>query len=100
MSEVTVKMLASEIETPVDRLLQQFQSAGIQKSADDQVSQEEKQMLLAHLKREHGDDGSTPTRLTLQRKKRSTLSVSGAGGKSKDVQVEVRKNELTSNEAI
>ncbi len=91
MSEVTVKALASEIETPVERLLQQFQDAGIKKSADDSVSQEEKQTLLTHLKREHGDDGSTPTRLTLQRKKRSTLSVSGAGGKSKDVQVEVRK---------
>ncbi len=91
MSEVTVKALASEIDTPVERLLKQFQDAGIQKSADDQVSQDEKQTLLTHLKREHGDDGSAPTRLTLQRKKRSTLSVSGAGGKSKDVQVEVRK---------
>ncbi|WP_407332257.1 translation initiation factor IF-2 [Enterovibrio sp. 27052020O] len=91
MSEVTVKALASEIDTPVDRLLKQFQDAGIQKSAEDSVSQDEKQTLLTHLKREHGDDGSAPTRLTLQRKKRSTLSVSGAGGKSKDVQVEVRK---------
>ncbi|MBE1277524.1 translation initiation factor IF-2 [Enterovibrio baiacu] len=91
MSEVTVKALASEIDTPVERLLKQFQDAGIQKSADDSVSQDEKQTLLSHLKREHGDDGSAPTRLTLQRKKRSTLSVSGAGGKSKDVQVEVRK---------
>ncbi|WP_325893792.1 translation initiation factor IF-2 [Grimontia sp. NTOU-MAR1] len=91
MSEVTVKALASEIDTPVERLLKQFQDAGIQKSADDNVSQDEKQTLLSHLKREHGDDGSAPTRLTLQRKKRSTLSVSGAGGKSKDVQVEVRK---------
>ncbi|PKF51890.1 translation initiation factor IF-2 [Enterovibrio nigricans] len=91
MSEVTVKALASEIDTPVERLLKQLQDAGIQKSADDNVSQDEKQTLLTHLKREHGDDGSAPTRLTLQRKKRSTLSVSGAGGKSKDVQVEVRK---------
>lgn len=91
MSEVTVKELASEIETSVERLLKQFQDAGIQKSSDDSISQDEKQTLLTHLKREHGDDGSAPTRLTLQRKKRSTLSVSGVGGKSKDVQVEVRK---------
>ena len=91
MSEVTVKALADEIDTPVDRLLKQLNDAGIQKTADDNVSQEEKQTLLTHLKREHGDDGSSPTRLTLQRKKRSTLSVSGAGGKSKSVQVEVRK---------
>jgi translation initiation factor IF-2 len=91
MSEVTVHTLAKEIDTPVDRLLKQFKEAGMQKSADDQVSQDEKQALLTHLKREHGDNGNAPTRLTLQRKKRSTLSVSGAGGKNKDVQVEVRK---------
>ncbi len=91
MSEVTVKTLAHEIDTSVDRLLAQFKDAGIEKSVDDVVSQEEKQTLLAHLKREHGDDGSAPTRLTLQRKKRSTLSVPSTGGKSKDIQVEVRK---------
>ncbi len=91
MSKVTVKTLAHEIDTSIDRLLKQFKDAGIEKSADDLVSQEEKQTLLAHLKREHGDDGNAPTRLTLQRKKRSTLSVSGAGGKSKDIQIEVRK---------
>ncbi|ATF10290.1 translation initiation factor IF-2 [Candidatus Enterovibrio altilux] len=91
MSEVTVKALANEIDTSVERLLKQFQDAGIQKSTDDSVSQNEKQTLLSHLKREHGNDGSAPIRLTLQRKKRSTLSVSGTGGKSKDVQVEVRK---------
>lgn len=29
MSEVTIKSLAAEIQTPVDRLLQQFADAGI-----------------------------------------------------------------------
>lgn len=91
MSEVTVKALASEIDTSVERLLEQFKDAGINKSPDDSISLDEKQTLLTHLKREHGDDGSAPTRLTLQRKKRSTLSGSGTGGKSKDIQVEVRK---------
>lgn len=94
MSEVTVKALAEEIGTPIDRLLQQFADAGISKKAEESVSQQEKQSLLAHLKKEHGGESSTgeaPTRLTLQRKTRSTLSVSGSGGKSKNVQVEVRK---------
>ncbi|PSW18951.1 translation initiation factor IF-2 [Photobacterium sanctipauli] len=94
MSEVTVKALAEEIGTPIDRLLQQFADAGISKKAEESVSQQEKQSLLAHLKKEHGGDssaGEAPTRLTLQRKTRSTLSVSGTGGKSKSVQVEVRK---------
>ncbi|MDX1303278.1 translation initiation factor IF-2 [Photobacterium sp.] len=93
MSEVTVKALAEEVGTPIDRLLQQFSDAGISKKAEDSVSQSEKQSLLSHLKKEHGGDsaGEAPSRLTLQRKTRSTLSVSGTGGKSKNVQVEVRK---------
>ena len=94
MSEVTVKALAEEIGTPIDRLLKQFADAGISKNAEESVSQQEKQTLLAHLKKEHGGDssaGEAPTRLTLQRKTRSTLSVSGSGGKNKSVQVEVRK---------
>jgi translation initiation factor IF-2 len=93
MSEVTVKALAAEVGTPIDRLLQQFSDAGISKKAEDNVSQTEKQSLLSHLKKEHGGESTdgTPTRLTLQRKTHSTLSVSGTGGKSKSVQVEVRK---------
>ena len=55
MSEVTVKALASEIDTSVERLLKQFEDAGITKAADDNVSQDEKQTLLSHLKREHGE---------------------------------------------
>jgi len=88
MTDVTVKTLAAEIQTSVDRLVQQFADAGIPKSADDSVTAQEKQTLLSHLNREHG---SAPDKLTLQRKTRSTLNVPGTGGKSKSVQIEVRK---------
>ncbi|VDZ86227.1 translation initiation factor IF-2 [Kluyvera intermedia] len=88
MTDVTVKSLAAEIQTSVDRLVQQFADAGIPKAADDSVSAQEKQTLLAHLNRENG---STPDKLTLQRKTRSTLNIPGTGGKSKSVQIEVRK---------
>ena len=88
MTDVTVKSLAAEIQTSVDRLVQQFADAGIPKSADDSVSAQEKQTLLAHLNRENG---SAPDKLTLQRKTRSTLNIPGTGGKSKSVQIEVRK---------
>lgn len=93
MTKLTVKALSEEIGTPVDRLLQQFSDAGINKKDGDSVSEGEKQSLLVHLKKEHGsaDESASPTRLTLQRKTRSTLSVAGTGGKSKDVQIEVRK---------
>ncbi|NDJ56218.1 translation initiation factor IF-2 [Enterobacteriaceae bacterium 4M9] len=88
MTDVTVKALAAEIQTSVDRLVQQFADAGIPKGADDSVTAQEKQTLLTHLNREHG---SGPDKLTLQRKTRSTLNIPGTGGKSKSVQIEVRK---------
>ncbi|BCN24962.1 MULTISPECIES: translation initiation factor IF-2 [Vibrio] len=93
MTQLTVKALSDEIGTPVDRLIEQLADAGMNKASSDNVTDEEKQKLLSHLKKEHGDKSgdSEPTRLTLQRKTRSTLSVNAGGGKSKDVQVEVRK---------
>ncbi len=88
MTDVTVKSLAAEIQTSVERLVQQFADAGIHKSETDSVTQQEKETLLTHLNREHG---STSSKLTLQRKTRSTLNIPGTGGKSKSVQIEVRK---------
>lgn len=92
MAEVSLTQLASDIDTPVDRLIQQFREAGMEKSGNDTVSETEKATLLAHLKKQHGaNDDKEPKRMTLQRKTISTLSVQGAGGKNKAVQVEVRK---------
>src|SRR5690606_1193614 len=92
MTQLTVKALSEEIGTPVDRLLEQLADAGMKKSGSDSVTEDEKQKLLSHLRKEHGEASTAePTRLTLQRKTRSTLSVNAGGGKSKNVQVEVRK---------
>ncbi|NIG98256.1 MAG: translation initiation factor IF-2 [Serratia symbiotica] len=87
-TDVTIKSLAAEIQTSVDRLVQQFADAGINKAESDAVTQQEKETLLAHLNHEHG---SVPNKLTLQRKTRSTLNIPSTGGKSKSVQIEVRK---------
>lgn len=87
----TVKSLAAEIQTSVERLVQQFADAGIKKGESDSVSQNEKETLLAHLNREQGGTAGQPSKLTLQRKTRSTLSVPVTGGKSKSVNIEVRK---------
>lgn len=89
MIDVTVKSLASEIQTPVDRLLQQFANAGIDKTAGDSVTQQEKETLLAYLNRDWG--GNAPNKLIVQRKTRSTLNIPSTGGKSRSVQIEVRK---------
>ena len=94
MAEVSVTQLANDIDTSVDRLIQQFADAGIRKTVDDMVNEDEKHSLLTHLKKQHGggDNDTEPKRMTLQRKTKSTLNVQGTGGKNKSVQVEVRKS--------
>ena len=91
MADITVAELAKEIGTPVDRLVSQLADSGVKKSATDAISQEEKEGLLGYLKKQHGDDSAAnPSKLTLNRKTKSTLTM-GHGSKAKSVNVEVRK---------
>lgn len=88
MTQVTVKELAQVVDTPVERLLLQMRDAGLpHTSAEQVVTDSEKQALLTHLKGSHGDRASEPRKITLQRKTTTTLKVGG----SKTVSVEVRK---------
>ncbi|MDX1725187.1 MAG: translation initiation factor IF-2 [Pseudomonas sp.] len=88
MTQVTVKELAQVVDTPVERLLQQMREAGLPHSSAEQVvTDNEKQALLAHLKNSHGVKVEEPRKITLQRKTTSTLRVAG----SKTISVEVRK---------
>ena len=93
MSEVTVKQFAETVGTPVERLLKQLQDAGLpHKNEDEAVSAEEKQALLAHLQQSHGSSDSGPKKVTLNRKKISTLKTGQRkAGRSVNVTVEVRR---------
>ncbi|MDT7525185.1 MULTISPECIES: translation initiation factor IF-2 [Idiomarinaceae] len=92
MEEVTLDKLAKDVGTTVDRLVQQFAEAGMKKQPGDAVTEDEKQALLTHLNKAHGGNGPTePAKMTLKRKEKSTLSIGGGPGRSKSVQVEVRK---------
>ncbi len=92
MADVTVSQLAETIETPVDRLLQQMQEAGLPHAkSDDVVSEEEKQTLLAHRKKAHGEDDAAPRKITLKRRTISTLKAGSGAARGRTVNVEVRK---------
>lgn len=92
MAEVTVAQLAEVVGIPVEKLLQQMRDAGLSHAeADQKVTDNEKQQLLVHLKQAHGAQAAEPKKITLKRKSVSTLKVSGTQGKSKTVNVEVRK---------
>ncbi len=91
MAEVTVKQLSETVGTPVDKLLAQMKDAGLSHSAEDEVvSDDDKQTLLTYLKGAHGGETDAPKKITLKRKKLSTLKSSSGQGK-KTVNVEVRK---------
>ena len=92
MAETTVQKLAELVGTPVDTLLTQMRDAGLpHKAADEGVSDEQKQQLLAHLRKSHGAADAEPKKITLTRKTTTTIKTTGNSGKSKTVAVEVRK---------
>jgi translation initiation factor IF-2 len=91
MAQVTVQQLAEVVGASAERLLTQMKEAGLPHTeAAEAVSDEDKQTLLAYLKRSHGESTDAPKRITLKRKTISTLKTSGSQGK-KTVNVEVRK---------
>jgi translation initiation factor IF-2 len=91
MAQVTVQQLAEVVGASVDRLLTQMKEAGLPHgAAEEAVSDEDKQTLLAFLKRSHGESEAAPKRITLKRKTLSTLRTPGSQGR-KTVNVEVRK---------
>ena len=91
MAEVTVSELAKSVGASEERLLTQMKEAGLKhKSADELVSDEEKQVLLDYLKNLHGAAPRDTKKITLKRKKVETLKTGATTG-NKTVNVEVRK---------
>ncbi len=89
MAEVTVKQLADDVGAPVDRLLRQFEEAGLSKrTAEDVVTDDEKQTLLAYLR---SSESASPRKVTLKRRTTTQLKTGGGGSRGKTVNVEVRK---------
>ena len=93
MASNNVAQFATELKMPADLLLTQLQSAGVQKnSTDDALSKEDKDRLLEHLRRSHGVVAdSEKKKITLTRKETTEIKQADATGKSRTIQVEVRK---------
>jgi translation initiation factor IF-2 len=97
MSDVTVAQFAEQLKVPVDRLISQLDRAGISVvGADDIVSEDAKMELLTFLRRSHGrnDDSSatlSPQKITLKRRSQTELRLGGMQGRSRTVNVEVRR---------
>jgi translation initiation factor IF-2 len=93
MASNNVAQFATELKMPAELLLTQLRSAGVEKSsASDALSNEDKSKLLDHLRRSHGTvpDGDKK-KITLTRKETTEIKQADATGKSRTIQVEVRK---------
>jgi len=98
MSDVTVAQFAEVLKVPVDRLLVQLESAGIQVEGPQAlISDEAKLELLTHLRRAHGAaepsktaGAAAPRKITLARKSQSELKQASQQGRARTVNVEVR----------
>ncbi|WP_034298420.1 translation initiation factor IF-2 [Herbaspirillum sp. RV1423] len=93
MASNNVAQFATELKMPADLLLTQLRSAGVDKSSEsDPLSKEDKDRLLEHLRRVRGaaPDGEKK-KITLTRKETTEIKQADSTGKSRTIQVEVRK---------
>ncbi|MDQ1816141.1 translation initiation factor IF-2 [Massilia sp. CCM 9210] len=93
MASNNVAQFATELKMPADLLLTQLRSAGVDKSStSDPLSKDDKDKLLDHLRRTHGTATDTEKKkITLTRKETTEIKQADATGKSRTIQVEVRK---------
>ncbi len=93
MSSDNVSEFASELKMPADLLLKQLAAAGVKKnSQEDHLSREDKDKLLGHLKVVRARKNErAKKKITLTRKETSEIKQADPSGKSRTIQVEVRK---------
>jgi translation initiation factor IF-2 len=93
MASNNVAQFATELNMPADLLLTQLRSAGVEKSAaSDALSKDDKDRLLEHLRRVRGAaPDNDKKKITLTRKETTEIKQADATGKSRTIQVEVRK---------
>ena len=87
-----VAQFAAELNMPSDVLLKQLRDAGVEKnSINDTLSKEDKDKLLSYLRGAHGVPTGEKRKISLTRKETSEIKQADATGKSRTIQVEVRK---------
>lgn len=92
MATNNVAQFAAELNMPSDVLLKQLRDAGVDKnSADDILSKEDKDKLLSFLRGSHGSPSGEKRKISLTRKETTEIKQADATGKSRTIQVEVRK---------
>ena len=88
----TVEKFATELGLPVELLLEQLKSAGVDiAKSDDALSEEDKSLLLRYLQNSHGGEQKPKAKITLTRKQNTEIKKTDLDGRRRTIQVEVRK---------
>jgi translation initiation factor IF-2 len=91
MAQMNVAQFATQLGMPPAMLLEQLQAAGVNKSLiEDALSEQDKSQLLDYLRRSHGAKEGKK-KITLTRRQTSEIKKADSTGKSRTIQVEVRK---------
>ncbi len=96
MATTTVKILAEELKRSTDNVLEQLRSIGIEKNAvTDTLTDKEKKVLLDHIEKTPAPiDASGRKKITLTKRETSEIRQSDSAGRTRTVQVEVRKKRV------
>jgi translation initiation factor IF-2 len=91
---MNVEQFAQELKLPPQLLLEQLKAAGVSKNdVADPVTEADKANLLDYLRKMHGGGGETgKTKITITRKQTGEIRKTDSSGKSRTIQVEVRKS--------
>ena len=93
MPSNTVAQFAEELNMPANVLLDHFRSAGVElDSVNADVTEADKSALLESLRRSHGSDMGK--KVVLTRRKTSEIHQADSSGRSRTIQVEVRKKRV------
>jgi translation initiation factor IF-2 len=96
MATTTIKELAQELKRTSADLLDQLKAAGINKDSEDaKITEKDKTVLLEHLQKEHGSaDTGARKKITLTKRETSEIRQADSTGKTRTVQIEVRKKRV------
>ena len=97
MATTTVKILAEELQRSTDNVLEQLRLIGIEKTAvTDTLTDKEKKALLDHIEKTPAPaaDASGRKKITLTKRETSEIRQSDSAGRTRTVQVEVRKKRV------
>jgi len=93
MPSNTVTQFADELNIPAQVLLEQLRTAGVElQSVQDEVTDADRAKLLDSLRRAHGS--SDGKKITLTRRQTSEIRQADSSGRSRTIQVEVRKKRV------